>query len=109
MANATPSLENYEVFGFFQNNLFTPPALKPGIFVYQKGKRIATLFITAKKYDCRGRVSRPYKHDNVTVGALIKRPRGTICRVRLYQGEIVTFHRRAAKRRPYILYRTLPI
>ena len=34
MAHATPSLENYAVFGFFQNNLFTPPALLwGGLFI----------------------------------------------------------------------------
>ena len=31
MAHATPSLENYAVFGFFQNNLFTTPALIGGL------------------------------------------------------------------------------
>ena len=32
MAHATPSLENYAVFGFFQNNLFTTPAHLGGYF-----------------------------------------------------------------------------
>lgn len=37
MAHATPSLENYAVFGFFQNNLFTTPALKPGDLIFFQG------------------------------------------------------------------------